>query len=98
MQPDDSDELPYSCPNCHAAMPANEDLCDECGFHQVLGKVIDLDGIDRPDKSTGFERTLKRHLSETTTAESALLWFRIFLAFMALSFVAFLRLALGRRG
>ncbi|MEO8498252.1 MAG: hypothetical protein ABI614_24570, partial [Planctomycetota bacterium] len=31
---DDSDELPYACPHCHQSMPADEDLCDHCGYHR----------------------------------------------------------------
>jgi hypothetical protein len=92
---DDSEVLPISCVNCRAPMPADEDLCDHCGYHRILKKVIDLTGIERADKdrSTGLERAIKRQLNESETVESTLRWAKILVGFLGL---VFLRLLLGR--
>ena len=81
---DDSDALPIVCPNCRRPMPAHEDLCDRCGFHKILGKVIDLDGVNRRDSSTGFERAVEKHLHPTETAAGTLLWFKVLAGFLLL--------------
>lgn len=65
------------CPNCNAPMPLNDDLCDECGYHVVLRKVLDTSGVHRHNDATGFDRFLKGQLAENETAESALFWAHI---------------------
>ena len=43
-------------------MEPNDDLCNACGYHLILKKVIDMEGVDRPDTSTGFDRVvIKAH-------------------------------------
>lgn len=65
-------------------MPPEDDLCDACGYHLILRKVLDLEGVHRPDTSTGLERLIKRQLSEGTTLESALFWAKIVAVFFLL--------------
>ena len=79
---DDSDALPIVCPNCRAPSAIDEDLCDACGFHKILGKVIDLDGVVRRNSATGLERVVRKQLAGDETPSSALLWFKILAAFM----------------
>ncbi len=75
---DDSDALPYACPQCHQSMPSDEDLCDRCGYHRVLKRRIDIsDGINKPDKSVGFERLFKGQLADAESAESTLLMIKV---------------------
>ena len=82
---DDSDALPIICPNCQAAMAVDDDLCDACGFHKILGKVIDLDGVARRESSTGLERVFKQQLAGDETPSAALLWFKILAGFMLIT-------------
>jgi DNA-directed RNA polymerase subunit RPC12/RpoP len=75
---DDSEELPYACPHCHQSMPADEDLCDHCGYHRVLKRRIDIsEGVNKPDKSVGFERLFKGQLADASSAESTLLLIKV---------------------
>ncbi len=75
---DDSEDLPYACPHCHQAMPADDDLCDKCGYHRVLQRRIDVsEGIDKPDKTVGFERFFKGQLDDADSAESTLLMIKV---------------------
>lgn len=85
---DDSDDLPYACPHCHQPMPASEDLCDRCGYHRILKRRIDIsDGINKPDKSVGFERLLKGQLADADSAESTLLLIKVVGGLMAAAFL-----------
>lgn len=45
-------------------MPANDDLCDECGYHRILKKVLDTSGVYRPPKEVGFDRWFLGTLNE----------------------------------
>ena len=62
------------CPNCNSPMPLNDDLCDECGYHLILRKVLDTSGVHRHNDATGLDRFLKGQLAENDTADSALFW------------------------
>lgn len=85
---DDSDELPYACPHCHQSMPADEDLCDQCGYHRVLKRRLDIsEGINKPDKSVGFERLFRGQLADKDAAESTLLMIKVFAGFIAAAFL-----------
>ncbi len=55
-------------------MERDDDLCTACGYHLILKKVIDMEGIERPDSSTGFERVVKKHLDEAESTAGMLLW------------------------
>ncbi len=79
---DDSDALPIVCPNCRQTMPAAEDLCDRCGYHKILKKVIDMEGVVRRDGSTGFERAVKPLLRSDESTEGTLFWFKILAGFV----------------
>lgn len=85
---DDSDALPIACPNCNAPMPPQEDLCDHCGYHKILGKVIDLDGVQRRNNATGFERAVQKHLHGEDTA-GMLFWTKITAGFFLLLVLRF---------
>ena len=75
---DDADDLPFACPSCNQTMPPQEDLCDNCGYHRVLRRRIDIShGINKPDKTTGFERVLRRQLENSETAEAMLMYLKI---------------------
>ena len=74
---DDSDDLPIVCPNCNQPVPGGDEFCDACGYHRILKKVLDFDGLRRPDKTTGFERMLNQQLSEGETAQNTLLWTKV---------------------
>lgn len=75
---DDVDDLPFACPSCNQAMPPNEDLCDNCGYHRILQKKLDLsDGINKPDKSTGFERVFRGQLEDADSAQKMLVALKI---------------------
>ncbi len=85
---DDSEELPYACPHCHQSMPADEDLCDHCGYHRVLKRRIDIsEGVNKPDKSVGFERLFKGQLADADSAESTLLMIKVVGGLMAVVFL-----------
>ena len=71
---EDREDLPFGCPNCNAAMEPDDDLCNACGYHLILKKVIDMEGVNRPDTSTGFDRVIKKHLDESTSTANMLLW------------------------
>ncbi len=55
-------------------MEPNDDLCNACGYHLILKKVIDMEGVHRPDTATGFDRVIKKHLSEPDSTSNMLLW------------------------
>jgi DNA-directed RNA polymerase subunit RPC12/RpoP len=71
---DDREDLPFGCPKCNAEMEPDDDLCTACGYHLILKKVIDMEGIHRPDTSTGFDRVVKKHLDESESTAGMLLW------------------------
>lgn len=73
----DGDELPYACPSCNQPMPRTEDLCDHCGYHRVLKRRIEVEGIKKPDNTVGFERFFKSQLDNQDTAASTLLLMKI---------------------
>jgi hypothetical protein len=74
---DDREDLPFGCPNCNAAMEPNDDLCNACGYHLILKKVIDMEGVHRPDTATGFDRAVKKHLVDPDSTTNTLLWFKM---------------------
>ncbi|MBC8354861.1 MAG: hypothetical protein H8E66_23025 [Planctomycetes bacterium] len=85
---DESEDLPYACPHCHQSMKADEDLCDKCGYHRVLKRRIDItEGVNKPDKSVGFERFFKGQLTDANSAESTLLMMKVVGGLFALAFV-----------
>lgn len=85
---DDSEDLPYACPHCHQSMPPDEDLCDNCGYHRVLKRRIDVsEGINKPDKSVGFERFFKGQLADKNSEESTLLMLKIVGGVLAAAFI-----------
>jgi hypothetical protein len=92
---DDLEEPKLPCPNCRAPLAINEDLCDACGYHTILKKVLDLNGVNTRDSSTGFERAIKGQISESETPESALLWVKLVAGFFLVLFVL---LCFGRWG
>ncbi len=74
---DDDDSLPNGCPNCNATMKPNDDLCDACGYHLVLKKVIDISDMPKRNQSVGFERLLKEQLHDPESTSNTLLWVKI---------------------
>lgn len=68
------EELPSSCLHCHAPMPANEDLCDQCGYHRILGKKIDLEGVRKEPKERGAKAWVQETLHDGETAGSVGVW------------------------
>jgi hypothetical protein len=84
---DDREDLPFGCPNCNAEMEPNDDLCNACGYHLILKKVIDMGGVDRPDTSTGFDRVVKKHLSDPESTANTMLWFKMGGLFLVLVLV-----------
>ena len=85
---DESDELPFACPHCNHPMPAHEDLCDQCGYHQVLKRCIDVsDGMPQQDKSVGFERVFRGQLTDADSATSTLIGLKVALVVFALLFL-----------
>ncbi len=59
------EEDEQQCPNCAAPLRANAKLCGECGYHLRLKRVIDIQHDDEEfDDSTGFQRWLRRNLSD----------------------------------
>jgi hypothetical protein len=76
------------CTNCGELIPENEDLCDACGYHRILKKVLDTSDIKRADSSTGLERFLRNQVDDLETAESAWLWAKIVAAFFVVFFSA----------
>jgi len=90
---DDREDLPFGCPNCNAEMEPTDDLCHACGYHLILKKVIDMEGIHRADSSKGFDRVVKKHLAESESTEGMLLWaklgglfFLVLICFVCLGF------------
>lgn len=74
---DDDDSLPNGCPNCNATMAPNDDLCDHCGYHLVLKKVIDISDMPKKNTATGFERIFKEQLNDPESTSHTLLWIKI---------------------
>jgi len=67
----------FGCPNCNAEMEPDDDLCNACGYHLILKKKIDMEGIHRPDTATGFDRVVKKHLDEAESTSNMLLWAKL---------------------
>jgi hypothetical protein len=84
---DNADDLTLPCPKCNAAMPLNEDLCDACGYHRVLKKVLDTSDVYKPTAGTGFEKMISGQIAEFESAEGALFWAKI-VAVVLLALVA----------
>lgn len=74
---DDDDSLPNGCPNCNATLPPHEDLCDACGYHLILKKVIDIRDMPKRNQATGMERLLHDQLHDPESASNTLLWAKI---------------------
>ena len=58
-------------------MAPNDDLCDACGYHLVLKKVIDISDMPKRNRATGFERVLQEQLHDPHSASNTLLWGKI---------------------
>lgn len=58
-------------------MEPDDDLCNACGYHLILKKVIDMEGVHRPDTATGFDRVVKRHLDESESTAGMLFWAKL---------------------
>jgi len=86
---DNAKDLTLPCPKCNAPMPLEEDLCDACGYHRVLKKVIDTTDVYTRDTRTGFERFFSGQISEFESAESALFWVKV-IAVIVLVFACFI--------
>ena len=85
---DENDELPYACPSCQQAMSPHEDLCDNCGYHRVLKRRIDISsGVHKPDKSTGFERMFRGQLHDSGDAEGTLRYVKIVGAIVVIALI-----------
>jgi len=55
-------------------MEPDDDLCNACGYHLILKKVIDMEGVERPDTAKGFDRAIKKHLDDSESTDGMLLW------------------------
>jgi hypothetical protein len=55
-------------------MPFEEDLCDACGYHRILKKVLDTSGVRPQEDATGFERIFRGQVHESESPENALFW------------------------
>jgi len=55
-------------------MPANEDLCVECGYHRLLKKKLDMEGVYRPPKEAGAAAYLSESLASGESMGSVALW------------------------
>lgn len=58
-------------------MEPNDDLCDACGYHLVLKKVIDISDMKKPNKTTGFERLFQEQLHESDSSRNTLLLMKV---------------------
>jgi hypothetical protein len=65
-------------------MRPHDDLCDSCGYHLILKKVIDISDMHRRNTATGFERLLQDQLHESESSRNVLLWMKIVAAFLLL--------------
>jgi hypothetical protein len=74
---DGDESVPLGCPKCNAPMQPNDDLCDACGYHLILKKVIDISDMKKRSTATGFERMLEGQLHDSETSRGALLWLKI---------------------
>ena len=92
---DDSDDLPIVCPNCNEPISGGEEFCDACGYHRILKKVLDFEGVRRTSKKTGFERAFDQQLSTGVTAENALLWLKVVAGFGSFVLLAFIWMCMG---
>jgi hypothetical protein len=70
-------------------MEPKDDLCNACGYHLILKKVIDISDMKQPSRTTGFERMLEGQLHESESSANAMLWVKIVACF-ALVIVFFL--------
>ncbi|MFV1967038.1 MAG: hypothetical protein ACC628_16550, partial [Pirellulaceae bacterium] len=70
-------DLTRPCSKCNTPMPLDEDLCDACGYHRILDKVLDTRDIYKPSAETGFERMISGQVAEFESAESALFWVKV---------------------
>ncbi len=69
-------------------MPADEDLCDHCGYHRILKRRIDIsEGIRKVDQSVGFERLFRGQLVEADSADGTLRLIKIIGLFGAAAFL-----------
>lgn len=91
---DDDDSLPNGCPNCNATMQPNDDLCDSCGYHLVLKKVIDISEMPKRNQTTGFDRIFQSQLDDPESSGNTMLWAKIVGTML---FVGLLVLCLGFR-
>jgi hypothetical protein len=58
------------------------------GYHRVLKRRIDVsEGVNKPDKSVGFERLFKGQLADANSAESTLLMIKVVGGLMAAAFL-----------
>jgi hypothetical protein len=73
-------------------MLPNDDLCDVCGYHLILKKVIDISDMKRRSHATGFERALQDQLHDSESAGGALLLLKVVAVFLG---VALMFLCLG---
>lgn len=90
---DSNDSLPLGCPKCNAPMEKGDDLCDACGYHLILKKVIDVSDMKKPNKTTGFERFLQDQLHESESSHSTLALVKIVAAVLMVIILFF---CLGR--
>jgi hypothetical protein len=90
---DDDTDLTLPCPKCNAALPLDEDLCDACGYHRVLKKVLDTSDVYKPTTGTGFEKMIAGQIAEFESTESALLWAKV-TAVVLLAIISFLCLGI----
>jgi DNA-directed RNA polymerase subunit RPC12/RpoP len=90
---DGDDTMPLGCPKCNAPMEKGDDLCDACGYHLILKKVIDVSDMKKPNKTTGFERFLQDQLHETESSQSTMNLMKIF---AAVAMVILMFFCLGR--
>lgn len=69
------------CPHCGEPFPEWDDMCDECGYHRVLKKVIDFDGVKRPGQGAGLDRAMHGQLDDTADVHTVLLWLKLLIGF-----------------
>ncbi|MGE0759240.1 MAG: hypothetical protein AB7F89_10340 [Pirellulaceae bacterium] len=78
------ESLPLGCPKCNAPMKPHDDLCDACGYHLVLKKVIDISDMKKRSNATGFERMLEGQLNDAESAGATLIWIKLVACFLLL--------------
>jgi hypothetical protein len=73
------------CPNCGALLPPDGMLCVDCGYHMVLGRVLQVDlGDVEIDRSVGFQRWFRGMLAEGESANSFFLAVHALVAALAI--------------